>query len=66
MRYLLMWFSYQRWQQKNTDLAKANAIASKVIFAFVCFLIDFYQQWRIVFSLVVSETMLAYPDNAST
>jgi hypothetical protein len=35
MRYLLMWFSCQRWQQKNTDLAKANASASKVIFAFV-------------------------------
>jgi len=31
MRYLLMWFSCQRWQQKNTDLAKANINVSKVI-----------------------------------
>ena len=33
MRYLLVWFSCQRWQPKNTDLAKANTSASKVIFA---------------------------------
>jgi hypothetical protein len=30
-----MWFSCRQWQQKNTELAKANTSASKVIFAFV-------------------------------
>jgi hypothetical protein len=30
-----MWFSCQRWQQKNIDLAKANINASKAIFALV-------------------------------
>jgi hypothetical protein len=35
VRYLLMWFSCRQWQQKNTDLAKANTSASKVILALV-------------------------------